>query len=114
MPTCSITWDLAVTFIISIPLKYPFKTDATETKNIEGDNVINVIFASGICNNFCEIYVAPKHKVNVPINPIIENVANAILNILWLSLKSPTATFSEINFDIAFGTPIEERVNSIA
>ena len=111
---CSIICDFAVTFIISIPLKYPLNTDAIATKNIAGESVISVIFASGICSKLLDIYVAPKHKINVPVKPIIKNVANDILKILCASLKLPTATFSEINFDIALGTPIEESVKSIA
>jgi hypothetical protein len=47
-------------------------------------------------------------------SPIPPNVISATFNILSAPLLFPTATFSDTNFDIAFGTPIEEIVRSIA
>ena len=47
-------------------------------------------------------------------DPIIPKVTSATLNILCAPLLSPIANFSDTNFDIAFGTPIEEIVNNNA
>ena len=111
---CSKLCDLAVTFILSLPLKYPLKTEAIDTKNTAGDNASNVYFASGISNAVVAIKSAPKNNIKVPINPITENVANATLNILCAPLWSPSAVLSATNLDIAFGTPIDDNVKSIA
>ena len=72
-----------------LPLKYPLITDETATKNIAGDNATNVISASGICSHWFAITFAPKNSIKLPIKPITENVANAILNILCAPLWSP-------------------------
>ena len=50
----------------------------------------------------------------VPIIPKTAKVKNAILKILCAPLLSPIANLSATNFDIAFGTPVEENVKSSA
>ena len=45
---CSNVCALAVIFNVLLPLKYPLNTDDIDTKNIAGDNAINVSSASGI------------------------------------------------------------------
>ena len=114
LKTCSSVCDLAVALTFCLPLKYPLITEAIATKNIAGDKATIVISASGIWSHCFEITPAPKNNNKLPINPITEKVANAILNILWAPLWSPTATLSDTNLEIAFGTPIEEIVSNIA
>ena len=89
-------------------------TDAIATKKIAGDSATSVISASGICSQLYAITWAPKNSIKLPTSPITANVANDTLNILYATLLSPIATFSDTSFDIAFGTPIDEIVNSIA
>ena len=84
------------------------------TKNTAGDSATNVISASGTCNQYSAITCAPTNNSKLPIKPIIANVANAILKILFAPLLSPIAILSETNFDIAFGTPIDDIVSNIA
>ena len=114
LKTCSKLCDLAVTVIFSLPLKYPFITAITETKNIDGERATSAISASGICKNVLEIVFAPKKSIIEHPKPIIENVISAILKTLCAPLWSPTATLSDISFDNAFGTPIAEIVRSNA
>ena len=111
---CSNVCALAVIFNVLLPLKYPLNTDDIDTKNIAGDNAINVSSASGIWIQLYAIVCAPKNNNIVPIAPIIPNVANATLNILLAPLLSPNANLSETNLDIAFGTPIDEIVSNNA
>ena len=99
--------------MFSLPLKYPLSTEIIATKYIEGDNATNVNSASGIPLNLA-IVPAPKNKNPAPIKPIIANVNKAILNILCAPLWLPTEIFSETNLETAFGTPIDEIVNSNA
>ena len=87
---CSIDWELAVTVIFSLPLKYPLKTAEIDTKNTDGDSAISVSFASGICRYSVAITPAPRNSALLPINPIIPNKANAILNTLYAPLLSPS------------------------
>jgi len=105
---------LAPILIFCLPLKYPLITDAIVTKNTAGDNATNVISASGIWSQLFAITFAPKNNNKLPTNPIIANVAKAILNILFAPLLSPTAVLSDTNFDIALGSPIDEIVNNNA
>ena len=42
------------------------------------------------------------------------NNTNEILNVLYAPLLSPLATFADINFEIAFGTPIDVIARAIA
>ena len=111
---CSIVWDLAVVDNLCLPLKYPLITDVIDTKNIDGDNVIREYSASGISKNLCAIGFALINSKAVPNNPKNAKVKNAILKILCAPLLSPTATLSDTNFAMAFGTPVEENVKSNA
>ena len=111
---CSTDWDLAVAEKFCLPLKYPLITAVMETKNIEGERAIKEYSASGICIQFVAICLAPKKSKVEPVIPIMANVIKAILKILWAPLLSPIAILSETSLEMAFGTPVEEKVNSKA
>ena len=111
---CSIVWDFAVTDNFCFPLKYPRSTDVIDTKNIDGQRATNEYSASGISSHTFAIILAFINNSTVPINPKKANVKKAILNILCAPLLSPIANLSETNFAIAFGTPVDENVNSKA
>ena len=100
--------------IFSLPLKYPFNTASIDTKNTDGARAINANFASGICKYLLAIISAPKNNIELPTNPRIPNNANAILNILYAPLLSPTATLLDTSFEMLFGTPTEEIVRNSA
>lgn len=112
--TCSSVCALAVVFNDLLPLKYPLNTDDIDTKNIAGDKATKVNSASGICIQLYAIVCAPKNNSIVPTAPIHPNVANATLKVLFAPLLSPSASLSETNFDIAFGTPIDDIVSNNA
>ena len=76
------------------------------TKTFENCIEINI--------NGSEVTFAPKNNNNVPTSPTIANVTNATLNTLFAPLWSPTATFSDTNLAIAFGTPIDDIVSNNA
>ena len=111
---CSRVCALAVVFKLLLPLKYPLNTEEIDTKNIAGDKAINVNSDSGICSQLYDIVCAPKNNSIVPIAPIQPNVASATLNILFAPLLSPIANLSATNFEIAFGTPIDDIVSNNA
>ena len=111
---CSIDCDFAVAVKLCLPLKYPFNTDDTDTKNIDGARHINEYLASGICKAFSDIGFAYVNNSIVPVIPIIANVTNAILKILCAPLLSPTASLSDTKYEIALGTPVDENVSNNA
>jgi hypothetical protein len=80
--------------------------------DLETDARVNS--ASGICSIFSAINLAPKNKIKVPPSPNKQKVTKHTLNILCVPLLSPTALLSATNFEIAFGTPIEDRVKRSA
>ena len=90
----------------------------------EEKSEFNVVLKSAGANKIAVIKVVreatglglkeAKDLVDGAPKPIKENVANAILNILYAPLLSPKAVLSETNFEIAFGTPMDERVNNSA
>ena len=114
LKNCSRVCEFAVTFKFSLPLKYPLITHEIDTKNIDGESATSVNSASGICKTFCAINFAPKNRIVLDKNPSVPKLINAILKIWCAPLWSPIATFSEINFETAFGTPIEEIVKNRA
>ena len=76
----------AVVFMFSLPLKYPLYTDITATKNTDGANAIIESSVSGIPKKSIAIFLENATKTKLPIIPMIENSANAILKILYAPL----------------------------
>ena len=111
---CSSVCALAVIFNVRLPLKYPLNTDDIDTKNIAGASATSVNSDSGICVQLYAITCAPKNSNIDPIAPSVPKVTNATLKILFAPLLSPTANLSDTNFDIAFGTPIDDIVSNNA
>ena len=112
--SCSIESDFAVTSIFPFPLKYPFKTDSIATIKIEGANTFNTSFVSGISKYSSAMASEKKYKAQLPINPIVPNIAIDTFKTLYAPLLSPTANLADIKLAIALGIPIEHTVKNMA